>query len=149
MSGRGPMTAMLVSFCVLFAGSLSGQSSLAHYDTTKPMTVKGILFGMATLPSPQPVYLLVQVQDVTGKTERWAIEASPMAELRKLGWTSDTLKGGESIGVRAYRAKPGAPLAGTIPNRERALATVFELAKEGRLLRGAELTLADGRKLGM
>lgn len=142
-------TALIISILVWLTAALSGQSSLDQYDTTRPMTLNGMLFGMATLESPRPVYLLVEVQDPAGKAERWAVEAKPMAELRKFGWTPETLKGGETITVRAYPAKPGSAVADTIPApRRRALETVFELAKQGRLLYGTELTL-DGRKLAL
>jgi len=146
----GRTIALVVSAWMLLAEALSGQSSRDQYDTTKPVTLNGMLFGMATLQSPRPVYLLVEVQDATGKPERWAVEAKPMAELRKLGWMPDTLKGGEMIIVRAYRTKTGAAVAETIPSpRVRALSTVFELANQGRLLYGVELTLPDGRKLAL
>ena len=140
-------TVLCFSAITLPARCISGQSSLDQYDTTTRITVNGVLFGMATLESPRPVYLLVENRDSSG-TIRWAIEAKPIAELRKVGWTPETLKGGETITVRVYRAKRNALVAETIPTpRRRALETVYELAKEGRLFHGIDLTLPDGKTL--
>jgi hypothetical protein len=87
-------------------------------------------------------------QTLINEVDRWAVEAKPIAQLQKLGWTPDTLKGGEMITVRGYRSKPGASVADTIPPpRRRALETVFELATAGRMLHGIELTLPDGKRL--
>jgi hypothetical protein len=143
-------TLLAFSICVCAMGTFAGQSSLDHYDATSPITVTGMMIGMATLESPRPVYLIVEGQDAAGKPGRWAVEAKSMAELRKHGWTAETLRGGETITVRAFRAKRGAYVAETIPApRRRVLEMVFELAKKGRLLYGTELTLPDGKKLAL
>jgi hypothetical protein len=71
------------------------------------------------------------------------------ATLRQAGWTSETLKGGESISVVVYRARPDANVAETVPTPTpgRALERVLELAKAGRLVHGTEITLPDGHTL--
>jgi hypothetical protein len=135
---------------VVLAGPLRAQHSIAQdYDTAKPLTLKGILIGMANLPAPNPTYLLVEVRDASGHEEQWAVEGHATATLRQAGWSSDTLKGGESISVVVYRARPGAHVAETVPAPRpgRALERVLELAKAGRLAHGTEITLPDGHKL--
>jgi hypothetical protein len=135
---------------VFLSGPLTAQHSLAQdYDTAHPLTLKGILIGIANLPAPNPTYLLVALSDASGQGEQWAVEGNATATLRQAGWSSETLKGGEFISVVVYRARPGANVVETVPTPKpgRALERVLELAKAGHLAHGTEITLPDGHKL--
>ena len=147
---RAMMAAGAVVTLFLSSALTAAQHSLAEdYDTANPLTLKGILIGIANLPAPNPTYLLVAVSDASGQGEQWAVEGNATATLRQAGWSGETLKGGESISVVVYRARRGARVAETVPTPRpgRALERVFELAKAGRLAHGTEITLPDGHKL--
>jgi Family of unknown function (DUF6152) len=119
-----------------------------NYDTSKPFTFEGLLWGQATLRPPASVYLLVKNEDSKGKTEEWAVEGDSIDKMRVAGYSDDIVKMGAIISVRGFRAKPGVNVADTIAGPRRgALERVMDLAKAGRIMYGTQITLADGKKV--
>jgi hypothetical protein len=119
-----------------------------NYDTSKPFTFEGLLWGQATLRPPAPVYLLIKNAGSTGKSEEWAVEGDAIDKMRLAGYSDDIVRAGAVITVRGFRAKPGARVADTIPGvRRGALERVVDLAKAGRIMYGTQITLADGKKV--
>jgi hypothetical protein len=129
------------------AGQTPRQRIIAeNYDTSKPFTFEGMLWGQATLRPPASVYLLVKKEDSKGKTEEWAVEGDSIDRMRVAGYSDDIVKMGAIISVRGFRAKPGANVADTIAGPRRgALERVMDLAKAGRIMYGTQITLADGK----
>ena len=118
------------------------------YDKTKQVTVKGMLVGSATTHPPYSVYLLISAQDAKGTVQQWAVEGDSINELRKRGHKDDALRMGEVITVVGYAAKPGKRPEDRMPKPVRgALERAFDLAKQGRLIYGTEILLADGTKV--
>ena len=119
-----------------------------NYDTSKPFTFEGVLWGQATLRPPAPVYLLIKKEDSTGKSEEWAVEGDSIDKMRIAGYSDDIVRMGASVSVRGFRAKPGAKVADTIPGARRgALERVVDLAKAGHIMYGTQITLEDGKKV--
>jgi hypothetical protein len=119
-----------------------------NYDTLKPFTFEGVLWGQATLRPPGPVYLLVKKEDSTGKSEEWAVEGDSIDTMRVAGYSDDIVRMGASVSVRGFRAKPGAKVADTIPGTRRgALERVVDLAKAGHIMYGTQITLEDGKRV--
>jgi hypothetical protein len=119
-----------------------------NYDTSKPFTFEGMLWGQATLRPPASVYLLVKNEDSKGKTEEWAVEGDSIDKMRIAGYSDDIVRMGAIIRVRGFRAKPGANVVDTIEGPRRgALERVMELAKAGRIMYGTQITMADGKKV--
>jgi hypothetical protein len=118
------------------------------YDKTKQVVVKGMLIGSATTKAPHSVYLLISAQDAKGNVQQWAVEGDPIDELHKHGYKDDKVKMGELITVVGYAARPGKRPEDGMPKPVRgALARAFDLAREGRLIYGTEITVADGTKV--
>ena len=145
-------------WCVIAALGLVGavvaaqtprqQTIAENYDTSKPFTFEGMLWGQANLRPPASVYLLVKKEDAKGKTEEWAVEGDSMDKMRAAGYSDDIVKMGAIIRVRGFRARSGANVAETIAGPRRgALARVMDLAKAGRIMYGTEITLADGKRV--
>ena len=119
-----------------------------NYDTSKPFTFEGLLWGQATLRPPAPVYLLLKKQDSTGKSEEWAVGGDSVDKMRVAAYSDDIVRAGAVISVRGFRAKPGAKVADTIPGARRgALERVVDLAKTGHIMYGTQITLPDGKKV--
>jgi hypothetical protein len=117
-----------------------------NYDTSKPFTFEGLLWGQATLRPPAPVYLLIKKEDSTGKSEEWAVEGDAIDTMRIAGYSDDIVRMGAIVSVRGFRAKPGAKVADTIPGvRRGALMRVVDLAKAGHIMYGTQITLPDGK----
>jgi hypothetical protein len=137
----------------LVAGAVAAQTPrqrmiAEHYDTSKPFTFEGVLWGQATLRPPASVYLLVKKEDSRGKTEEWAVEGDSIDTMRVAGYSDDIVTVGSVVSVRGFRARPGAKVVDTIAGPRRgALERVMDLASAGRIMYGTEITLGDGKKV--
>ena len=128
---------------------LTGQTPQSEdYDITRKVAIKGMLVGGAAPAPPHSVYLLVTATDAKGNEQHWAVEGDSANRLRERGYRDDALTMGGIITVTGY-----APRAGRRPERRmpqpprRAMERASDLAKEGRLILGVEITLADGTKI--
>jgi Family of unknown function (DUF6152) len=99
--------AISLGFTVLFATAPAfGHHSLAMYDVTHPVTVRGVVTRLEwTNPH---VYLYVNVKDNKGHVEAWAIEMDRPDFLQHNGWTSNTVKPGDVVICTGAPAKSGA-----------------------------------------
>ena len=134
-----------------------------HYDTSKTVTLKGLLRGRVALPPPSPMILILHVPDAKGRVETWIIAGNTMASLRRDGWQligpNAALSGGEEISLTVYLPKDTqkavqalAAVAGTMPSPGGKSAGppgyIADIEqKRARLAYGLEITKADGRKL--
>jgi hypothetical protein len=132
--------AVIVPLCLLMNVRTGAQAP--QFDTSKEATMKGRV-ATVILQYTDRTFLLLDVEAAPGKTERWAIQGSPSTELE---WGPRTLpvKLGETVSVNVFRPRPGTNLADVVPGDHPGLQ---EIAKAGRIARGLDLTLADGRKL--
>ena len=132
-----------------FTNTLVSQSALDQmYDTAKEINVTGMLIGSASPKPPYSVYLLISSHDAKGNVQQWAVEGDSIVELRKRGHKDDALKMGEVITVTGHPVKPGKRPEDRMPKPLRgAIERAFDLAKQGRLVFGTKITLADGRTI--
>lgn len=150
MDTRRPLSLVAVAVLVLpLSNALVSQTAPGQvYDKTKHVTVKGMLIGSAAPKPPHSVYLLISAQDAKGNVQQWAVEGDAIDELHRRGHKDDSLRMGEVITVTGHPARPGQKPEERMPKPIRgALARAFDLAKEGRLILGTEITLADGTKV--
>ena len=118
------------------------------YDGSKQVKVTGMLMGSAAPAPPYSVYLLISTHDAKGNVKQWAVEGDTIDALRRRGHKDDALRMGETITVIGHPAKAGQKPEERMPKPIRgALARAFDLAKEGRLILGTEITLSDGTTL--
>jgi hypothetical protein len=129
-----------------------------HYDTSKTVTLKGLLRGRIGLPPPSPMILILHVPDAKGQVETWIIAGNTMASLRRDGWQligpNTALDRGEEISLTVYLPKDTqkavqalAAVAGTMPSGGPPGYIADIEQKRARLAYGLEITKADGRKL--
>src|SRR5215467_7697296 len=76
----------------------------AEFDDKKPVTLKGVVTRYEW--NNPHVYFFVDVES-NGAVVNWALETLSPDELRKDGWTRDSLKVGDSVTVDANRARDG------------------------------------------
>lgn len=84
-------------------------SFAAEYDSTKPISIKGVVRKLAWV-NPH-AYIYVDVKDDAGKAVTWAFEILSPNALARQGWNSTSLKFGDVISVEGYLAKDPTPLA--------------------------------------
>src|SRR5271155_968046 len=75
----------------------------AEYDSTKPVTLKGIVTKVEWM-NPH-VYFYLDVTDDSGNITNWAMEMGPPNGLERSGWTRNTMKVGDEVIVDATLAK--------------------------------------------
>jgi hypothetical protein len=75
----------------------------SEFDAQAPLTLSGAITQVAW--NEPHVYVHVDVKDPSGETRNWNLELASPAMLTKKGWSRDTLKRGEVITVKGYRAK--------------------------------------------
>ncbi len=95
-----------------------------EFDQNNPLTLGGVVTKME-FENPH-IYFYVDVKGKDGKVVNWAFEGGPPNVIYRRGWRKDTLKPGDVVTVKGFRAKDGSHLG--------ACSTV---------------TLADGRELNV
>ena len=152
MNTSRPLSLFAVSVAMMalpIPAALFSQTALEQvYDSTKQISVQGMLIGSATPKPPHSVYLLISARDAKGNVEQWAVEGNSIVELRKRGHKDDSLRMGEVITVMGHPARAGKQPENRMPKPLRgAVERAFDLAKQGRLIFGTEITRADGTKI--
>ena len=105
---RRLMALLAVCGWLLTTGSLSAHHSTAMYDNQNPVTVTGTVKKFEWTNPHAFVYLEVK-DEKTGKMVEWEVEMMSLNHLRGYGWTSKTVKQGDSLSATGAPAKSGAP----------------------------------------
>ena len=131
---------------VLFvcAGSLLAHHSLAQYDTTTAVRVKGVVVRFERA-NPHSILFLDQ-KAADGQTQRWAVEGPAAGQLQRVGIGLDAFRVGDVVEACGYVAKDG-------KQRTVSTETIDSYQKigppktiSGRLMDGEQLVLPNGEK---
>ena len=79
-----------------------------EFDDSKPVALTGTVTKMEFM-NPH-IYFYLDVKDATGKVVNWAFEGSPPNILYRQGWRKDTVKPGDVVTAKGFRARDGAHL---------------------------------------
>lgn len=114
-------TNFLIVGLLLSAGSVFAHHAFnAEYDGTKVTRWAGTVTKVEWMNPHARFY--IDVKDQNGTVTNWNFEMGSPVQLRRQGWTRDSLKVGDQITVDGYPAKDGTKMASA-----------------------KEVTLADGR----
>lgn len=91
---------------LLLAPAARAHHSTSMYDMEHPSTYTGVVTRLEWTNPHAYVYL--NVKNAKGEVEEWAMEINSPNFLRHNGWTSTTLKPGDTITVTGGAAKSGA-----------------------------------------
>ena len=105
---RRLMALLAVCGWLLTTGSLSAHHSTAMYDGQNPITISGTVKKFEWTNPHAFVYLEV-TDEQSGKVVEWEVEMMSLNHLRSYGWTSRTVKPGETITATGSPARSGAP----------------------------------------
>lgn len=96
--GAGMLMAMVLPV-------MAHHSFSAEFDRNKRVTLEGKVVEMDWV-NPHS-WLVIDVPNADGKTDRWRIEGGSPSVLLRLGWNRNSLPTGTKIKVVAYQAKDG------------------------------------------
>jgi hypothetical protein len=102
--------------------ALAHHAFVAQYDASKSTTLQGVVTKVEWTNPHARFY--VDVKDSSGKMSNWNLELASPNALRRLGWTRDVIKVGDTVSVLVAPAKDGTKMANA-----------------------RTVTLADGRKM--
>jgi hypothetical protein len=88
---------------------LAHHGFVVEFDEKKPVTLAGVVTKMEFM-NPH-IYFYVDVKGKDGKVTNWALEGGPPNVLYRQGWRKDTVKQGDMVTVKGYRARDGSNLA--------------------------------------
>jgi Family of unknown function (DUF6152) len=93
---------------------LAHHSVPGQFDTSKPMTLKGVISKVDWI-NPH-IYVRLDVKEADGTTNTWALATLPTAMMRRAGLTRETLQGkpGEEVTINAVPARDGSKHLGWI-----------------------------------
>jgi hypothetical protein len=107
MTRRLLMSLSVCSWLLLVEPAMAHHST-AMYDTQNPVTITGTVKRFEWTNPHAFVYLDVK-DEKTGKLVEWEIEMMSLNHLRAYGWTSKTVKAGETLSATGAPARSGAP----------------------------------------
>jgi hypothetical protein len=88
---------------------LAHHGFVVEFDEKKPVTLAGVVTKMEFM-NPH-IYFYVDVKSKDGKVVNWALEGGPPNVLYRQGWRKDTVKPGDQVTVKGFRARDGSNLA--------------------------------------
>ena len=103
-----PFLAIGVAVFLVIAPVSAHHVPAAKFDPAKPVKLTGIVTQVDWL-NPH-VHIFVNAQN-TNPPENWAVELESTVDLRRSGWTRDTVKIGDAITVQGTAARDGSPTA--------------------------------------
>lgn len=132
MTGWLAVLAALIS-----AQSLRAHHSIANFDTTTAVRVKGTIVQFHQINPHSFIFLEGAGPD--GQIRRWAVEGPSIFQIKRTGLATDVLKPGTVVEVCGYLPKETViwQIATTEPNA---------VSLAGRLLNAEMLVTADGRE---
>ena len=100
--------AVAASVLVLCGAAFAHHGAPSLYDVLHPITIKGTVTEFVFANPHAQIYL--DVKNDKGEVVQWSIETNGPGQLRRAGWTRETLKPGDTIAVTLIPAKNGAPV---------------------------------------
>jgi hypothetical protein len=85
-------------------------SFAAEYDSSKPVTLRGIVTKVEWM-NPHVYFYMDVTDEKTGKVTNWALEMGPPRLLENGGWKRNTIKQGTEVIVNGTLARDGSPQA--------------------------------------
>lgn len=109
---RSKLAVLAVALVLAGAAPVLAHHSVSMYDMAHPTTVTGVVERVEWTNPHAYVYVKATTvaggADQTGVGEEWAIEIDSPNFLKHNGWTSTTLKSGDTATFTGGRAKNGA-----------------------------------------
>ncbi len=94
---------------LLAAPGMAHHSFSTQYDAQKPVTLEGVVTKVEWMNPHARFYL--DVKDAGGNTTHWNLELASPNVLKRMGWSSRSLKVGDRVKVEGSMARDGTKMA--------------------------------------
>jgi len=100
---KSTVALILLVFCLAPNPALAHHSFASQFDSSKPVTLRGVV---ARLEWTNPhSWLYVDAKDEGGNLTHWQCELVSPNQLKRLGWSRDSVKVGDQLTVEGFRAR--------------------------------------------
>jgi hypothetical protein len=96
-------SAVTIGILALAGPALAHHPFASEFDAQAPLTLSGTVTKVDW--TDPHVSVQMDAKDPNGQTRNWKLELASTEMLQRKGWNKDSLKQGETITVKAYRAK--------------------------------------------
>jgi hypothetical protein len=100
---------LLACACLVALPAAAHHSFAAQYDADKPVTLTGVVTKVEWTNPHARFYINVKAPD--GKTTEWNLELASPNYLKRAGWSSTSLKEGDTVTIEGSMARSGANMA--------------------------------------
>jgi hypothetical protein len=135
---------VLVSASCLFSVSSLAHHSLAAFDVSVPLWIKGTVVRFERANPHSLIFMDEKMPD--GQVRRWAVDGPSVVQLERKGLDQRFLEGGEVIEVCGFALKDGAASPRTFPRLEDANAAPSGPSLTGQVMNGTVVITPDGKK---
>ena len=138
--------ARLFAVCVALQWGAIHEASAHHspsaYDMRQVVTINGTLKSFHWA-NPH-VYVYIEEKTASGETVEWEIECGPTGLMRRIGWTKDALKVGDTLSIRGFPSK-NQKSRSLFPNLiQRGATTLFSFEQFGKIQAPTDVAKASG-----
>lgn len=144
MDRRFLQRALLLGAGVLVSASSLAHHSLASFEISAPLWVKGTVVRFERVNPHSVIFLDEKLAG--GQVRRWAVDGPSTPQLERQGLGADFLKPGETLEICGFATKEGAASQRTLPKAEGTDAPPPGSTVTGQVLQGTLLVMPDGKK---
>ena len=144
MDRRFWQSALLLAASAVFSASSLAHHSLASFDISAPLWIKGTVVRFERVNPHSVIFLDERTAD--GRVRRWAVDGPSTPQLERQGLGPDFLKPGEALGICGFATKEGAASLRTLPKEDSAGGPPPGPTMTGQVLQGTLLVMPDGKK---
>ncbi len=99
---------VFIGFALLAIPAVAHHSFSAEYDRNQPVTLRGTVTRVEWTNPHAMIYL--DVPSPAGKVKNWEFELGSPNGLMRIGWNRYSLKKGDEITIKGFRARDGSNL---------------------------------------
>jgi hypothetical protein len=135
----------IIAIAMFISGSsLVAHHSLAQYDTTKAVRVRGKVVLLQRMNPHAIIFLDQETSD--GRVQRWSVEGPGLNALTRRGLNKDFVKVGDMIEACGYVTKAGRERTLNTEPISLSLKATTPKSVTGKVMDGELLVLPDGKK---